>query len=93
MNLWYNHNQIRNVGIPQNKLSIQRSREASDAQNLISPGIGLIKTIKCSQLFEINFESVWCEGIKKEARQWGKQPRGRVLGERHARAVCLLYSS
>lgn len=63
------------------------------AQNHISPGIGLIKTIKCSQLFEINLESVWCEGIKSGA---GKQLKGGAVGreaccrrEAQARVKCV----
>lgn len=35
----------------------------------ISPGGRLIKTIKCSQLCEINFQSVWYEGIRREKKE------------------------
>lgn len=56
--------------------------------------MGLIKTIKCSQLFEINFESVWRVGIKRKALWWGEHPKGGAAGSKpRARVLCSVFGS
>lgn len=59
------------VSSTRSEIAIQRRAKGFGYTNCISLGSRLIKTIKCSQLFEINFESVWIKkwGIKKRERE------------------------
>lgn len=64
------------VSTTRSEIAIQRKAKGFGYTNCISLGSRLIKTIKCSQLFEINFERVW---IKKVGNKKKKKQRERSM--------------
>lgn len=57
------------VSTTRSEIAIQRKAKGFGYTNCISLGSRLIKTIKCSQLFEINFERVWIKKVGNKKKK------------------------